>query len=490
MSLRSLNNPATGPAAPFYTPEDGWAADFIPFYWEGMYHLFYLKDYRDPAAYGEGTPWFHLATRDLVNFEERGEALARGTRDEQDLYVFTGSVVRGEGRFHIFYTGHNPHFRQGGKPEQAVMHAVSEDLDHWTKLPEHTFFAPQDHYEPHDWRDPYVFYHPPTGEYWMLLAARRKAGLSRRRGCTALCTSRDLAHWEVREPFYSPGLYFTHECPDLFRWGDWWYLLFSEFSDACVTRYRMARDLGGPWFTPTLDTFDGRALYAAKTAGDGNRRYLFGWNPTRVGEQDDGDWQWGGNLAVHELRQRQDGTLAVCLPEAVSAFYQREETVSFGVLWNAVDLGSRGVRIDASRGYGAALAGEMPARCRIEVEARWEPGARGVGILLRSDGDLERGYWVRLEPERRRLVFDRWPRPGDRPYYAEVERPLFNLQGNSCRLTVLVDGSVCEVYCNGDTAMSVRMYDHSSGAWGVFGQEAAVDFNDCGIFTPVKDDQA
>ena len=62
------------------------------------------------------------------------------------------------------------------------------------------------------------------------------------------------------------GLYFTHECPDLFRMGEWWYLVFSEFSERCVTRYRMARSLAGPWLAPAEDTFDGRAFYAAKTA--------------------------------------------------------------------------------------------------------------------------------------------------------------------------------------------------------------------------------
>lgn len=31
----------------FYRPADGVAADFIPFYWNGEYHLFYLKDYRN-----------------------------------------------------------------------------------------------------------------------------------------------------------------------------------------------------------------------------------------------------------------------------------------------------------------------------------------------------------------------------------------------------------------------------------------------------------
>src|SRR5262245_25959128 len=117
----------------FYAPADGVAADFIPFYWQGTYHLFYLKDYRDEARYGKGTPWFHLETRDFVHFDERGEALARGATDAQDLWVFTGSVIEAGGAFQIFYTGHNQLFSGQGKPVQAVMRANSPDLQTWTK---------------------------------------------------------------------------------------------------------------------------------------------------------------------------------------------------------------------------------------------------------------------------------------------------------------------------------------------------------------------
>src|SRR5579871_4325379 len=171
----------------FYKPVDGWAADCIPFYWQGIFHLFYLKDYRDLRGHGEGTPWYHLSTRDFVTFVDHGEALPRGGPGEQDLYVFTGCVLADAGAFHIFYTGHNPHLRRAGQPEQAVMHAVSDDLLTWRKIPEDTFYAPPDRYEAHDWRDPFVFWNPDAGEYWMLLAARLKEGPSGRRGCTALC---------------------------------------------------------------------------------------------------------------------------------------------------------------------------------------------------------------------------------------------------------------------------------------------------------------
>ena len=112
----------------FYQPPVGYAADFIPYYENGTYYLFYLQDYRDTEHYGEGTPWFLITTQDFVHFTEYGEVLPRGTAEEQDLYVFTGSVTRIGDRYHIYYTGHNPHFRAQGKPEQGVMHAVSDDL--------------------------------------------------------------------------------------------------------------------------------------------------------------------------------------------------------------------------------------------------------------------------------------------------------------------------------------------------------------------------
>ena len=107
--------------------------------------------------------------------------LRRGTAEEQDLYVFTGSVIEVRGQYHIFYTGHNPYFRKLNRPEQGIMHAVSDDLMTWHKLEADTFYAPPDRFEMHDWRDPFVFWNETAGEYWMLLAARLKTGPSRRR---------------------------------------------------------------------------------------------------------------------------------------------------------------------------------------------------------------------------------------------------------------------------------------------------------------------
>ena len=460
----------------FFKPTDGWAADFIPFYWDGVYHLFYLKDYRDHAGHGEGTPWFHVSTRDFVQFADHGEALPRGTVNDQDLYVFTGCVMEHAGTFHIFYTGHNPHFRAQGKPEQAVMHATSDDLITWRKQPDDTFFAPSDAYEPHDWRDPFVFWNEQAGEFWMLLAARTTSGPSRRRGCTALCASRDLREWEVREPFWSPALYFTHECPDLFRMGAWWYLVFSEFSEASVTRYRMSRTLDGPWLAPANDTFDGRAFYAAKTASDGDRRYVFGWNPTREGERDDGRWQWGGNLVTHEIVQRDDGTLDVRLPATVREQWSAPQPVAWSGGIGDWTAQADGVALAAPDGWACAEAGPLPAQFRVEATISFDAATRACGIMLRTSDDLEQGYYVRLEPARQRLVLDRWPRPGDLPFAVELERPLVLDPARPVRLTVLLDGTICEVYADDVVAMSARLYDLAVGGWGVFVGDGTAQF--------------
>lgn len=464
----------------FYKPEDAWSADFIPLYVNGHFYLFYLLDWRDHTKHGEGTPWYLLTTDDFVHFTEHGSMLARGSQAEQDLYVFTGSALEADGQYHIFYTGHNPHLRASGKPEQAVMHATSADMLSWEKHPEETFFAPTIGYEPHDWRDPFVFWNEERAEYWMLLAARRQTGPARQRGCTALCTSRDLKTWDIQDPLWEPNLYFTHECPDLFRIGDWWYLIFSEFSDATLTRYRMSRSLSGPWIAPPDDAFDGRAFYAAKSTTNGDRRLLFGWNPTREGDSDEGRWQWGGNLVVHEIVQESDGTLAVKVPHEVMDAFATPVAVAPLPQIGQWHCDSEQVTVDAEDGFAWCRLGNMPETCGLDVTLSYSPGTAAVGLVLRADTNLDAYYQVRIEPSRQRVVFDRWPRPGDQPFI--LERPLSLAPNAPVHIQVFADCSIFEIYINDRVALSCRGYAHTSGDWGLFVAEGVATFSSAALY--------
>jgi len=476
----------TDSAAPqrdfFYKPLNAWAADFIPFYWQGQFDLFYLLDWRDKANQGDGTPWHLVTTRDFVHFEEHGEMLPRGGHDDQDLWVFTGSVIQAEGKFHIYYTGHNSYYKVKYQPQEAIMHAVSDDLLTWRKVSGERFFAPGDRYEKDDWRDSFVFWNNDEQEYWMLLAARLKSGPSRRRGCTALAVSKDLKSWSVREPFWTPGLYYTHECPDLFRMGDWWYLVYSTFTERSVTHYRMARGLQGPWLAPENDTFDGCAFYAAKTASDGNRRFIFGWNPTRTDSKDERSWNWGGNLVVHELLQENDGSLYVRPPQSITAAFSQRESVSLQpAVGTPAQITGQTAVLSGTDSFAAASAGPLPSRCMIQASLEFGPHTRGCGLALHMSDDFDTGYYVRLEPGRNRLVFDPWPRPGDVPFMVELERPITLQPGVPVNLTLLTDDTAFTVYANDKIAMSGRMYNHKAGNWGVFASEGSATFRNLSL---------
>lgn len=460
----------------FYKPEAGWLADVIPFHEDGEFKLLYLKDWRDKETFGEGTPWFLIGTKDFVTYTEYGEVLPRGGETEQDLYIYTGCLLKVGEVYHIFYTGNNFHYPAQGKKQQAVMHAVSSDLIHWEKIPEDAFYAPADRYEEHDWRDPFVFWNEEAGEYWMLLAARLKEGPSKRRGCVALCASKDLKSWEVREPFWAPYLYTTHECPDLFKIGKWWYLVYSTFSDRTVTHYRMSESLQGPWIAPENDGFDTRAFYAAKTWTDGERRYAFGWNPTREGEHDGGTWQWGGSLVVHEIVQQGDGTLLVKVPDTVNAAWTREKPFSYTEALGRWELEGARAAAKAEDSFACAYAGVLPEQCKLTVKVAFDANTRGCGIILRADEKLEQGYMIRLEPGRNRIVLDQWPRKGDVPYVVGMERPVELLPETDYELRVFLDVSVCVVYVDDAIALSTRLYDFQKGGWGVFVSEGSASF--------------
>ena len=200
------------------------------------------RDQRRPDG---GQPGGHSCRpTDFVHYTDHGMVLPSGGPDAEDFNCYTGSLIDDGDTIHLFYTGNNPNILAADETTQLqqVMHATSEHgLLAWRKHPEHTFAAPPP-YDPADWRDPFVYRVAPGQPWRMLLATRHLDGPPRRRGVVAQLISEDLISWTPVEPLWDPRRYMTQECPDVFHRDDWWYLVYSEFSDAFVTRYRMARD--------------------------------------------------------------------------------------------------------------------------------------------------------------------------------------------------------------------------------------------------------
>jgi beta-fructofuranosidase len=236
----------------------------------------------------------------------------------------------------------------------------------------------------------------------------------------------------------------------------------------------MSRSLAGPWIAPANDTFDGRAYYAAKTAGDGNHRFVFGWLPTRSGEKDDGNWNWGGELVVHEIVQAGDGTLMVRVPQPVLDAFTSPQSITPRPVVGTWDIDDAAMSASAVGRFSALTLGELPSSCLVEAEITYAENMVSAGLLLRAGADLETYYQVRLEPANRRTVIDRWPRPGDQPFM--LERPLAMAAGRPVRLRLIIDGTCVVIYADDVVALSCRMYDHREGMLGLFVTEGEASF--------------
>ncbi|MBD7919140.1 glycoside hydrolase [Cellulomonas sp. Sa3CUA2] len=455
----------------FYKPRHGVVGDCIPHHADGRYHLYYLREYRDLDSFGWGSPWHHVSTTDGATFVDHGEAIAKGSETDQDPGVGTGSVFTDDdATHHIFYTGINPRFRDEERREQVILHATSTDLDHWTKDPGFALAADESRYERHDWRDPFVYRHPTTGEVRMLVAARTRHGEPSGRGCTVALRTADLRTWEVVDD-YAPGRYHGHECPDLFQIGDWYYLVFSEYTTHTVTRYVMSRSPDGPWHAPVDDQFDNRAFYAAKSAApaEGGPRLLFGWNPTKEGGRDDGEWQWGGNLTVHEVLQRPDGSLGVRPPRALLDGFA--ERTGDGAT----------VELDGTHARSSAVAGPLPSTALVEARVTVGSPHGSAGVLLHTDANGHGGYFLRLHAGRQVMQLGKVGgyRSWFVDHFPELDRPLRIVPGRAVDLRIVLDGSAVVVYAD-DVALSGRLNERAGGWFGAFADGAGAAFQGLG----------
>lgn len=459
----------------FYQAPNARTGDVIPKYIDGTYQLFYLKNWTDRSAPDFVPGWHRMESKDLLHMSSETPIHVRGG---------TGDLIFHEGKWHLFACI----FPDG---KQLVTHYISPDgsLDHWEYQEEDTFGPDGVIYHMSDWRDPRIEYCAETQEFRMLLAARANENHSQT-GCVGLCVSKDLKHWEYREPKYYPRRFNgACECPDIFTMGGWEYLVFSSYT-TLFGNYYVKRPLGSKqWQLPANHRLDSRGFYAAKTAGHGDERCLFGWLPTKEENifgfwpdqfkaKDFRTWDWGGSLVIHRLRQLPGGDLGLCLPESRRSFFQTPVKNEYRAITPGWKVTAEGLRADSPAGQELALMQRIPECCHIRADIRTIDAAQ-VGIILRVQEDMGRGYYLAIEPERGRLLYRSWLRlyeDGGKtfPYDVELETPIRKTADGHYRLEVVVEGSAATAYVNDEAALSFRMYDLEVGHLGLFSLGRAV----------------
>ena len=244
-------------------------------------HVFYLQAPRalgDPELRHHNASIGHAVSRDLRTWTALATALGPGAEGEfDDLATWTGSIVRHDGRWQLFYTGVS---RAEGTSVQRVGRAVSDDLLSWERRGMVLEADPR-WYEREHWRDPWVAWDDARGRFDMLLCARVPDGPEDARGVIGHATSPDLERWEAGPPLSTPGELYQLEVPQLVRIGGAWRILFctearhhgaARLARPGVvaetgTHYLTARERLGPYaldrdaFLLTAGSYAGRLLH-------------------------------------------------------------------------------------------------------------------------------------------------------------------------------------------------------------------------------------
>jgi len=434
----------------YYQPEGFCFGDCMPFGKGKEFYLFHQRDARNPEPLPNCEPfgWELVTTKDFVHYDYKGLAIPPGDYDAQDQFIFAGSVFEDKDNlFHDFYTGFNRDYIKEDRPSQVLMHATSKDLLHWEKSEEKVTFTPQEGYDKDDWRDPFVLWDEEKERYILILGGRHITGKRLLNGCTVWFTSKDLKHWRFEGDFYRPNAFTMHEMPDLFRMGDWWYHIITEYSDRNKMVYRMSKSLEGPWLTPEDDAFDGRAYYAGRTFSLNGKRILFGWVPTKENDDDRKNFQWGGTFVPYEVLQREDGTLGVRMPQTMEDAFNPAENCSAMVLESS----------DAEECF--VLADESSDIFLFDADISFMEGTRSFTLRCKADPETFESYQFNFLIHENRVVFEKTPNtPWFQCMNIGLERPLVLEAEKHYHIRLVVDDTIGTLFVD-DIALNVRMYN-------------------------------
>jgi len=463
----------TGGDKPYNTT--GWVGDVMPYFDEGKFHLFFLHD-ATVKPEGKGFHAIHkFETGNLVDYSYKGEMIPFGEIDEPDFAIGTGSVIKHEEQYYFYFTGHNgsPSFTSN-HPRESILCASSSDLDNWEKLPDFKMTAPQGYFD-YEFRDPHVFYNEESQNYWMLQSTQYEDS---RDAVILRYTSEDPSkeQWKEEAPLYVSSEkedYLMMECADIFKMGNYWYLFFSENWNEKATHYRIANSPNGPWIKPENDMLDGEFFYAAKTASDGNKRYLFGWTARRSPENDSGNKQWAGNLVVHELLQKEDGTLGVKPPKAVSDLFAYELPLLSTSKIGEVLMTGNNFHLSAAGNYTSSVFEDLEGSRKITSQLSFEKNQGEVGFFFGGETDMEGAYRIVFLPEENKVkAFN------GNNNIAITEVSLNLTEGNTYEIEIICSNDICVVYINGERALSNRIYRLQKNHWGVFSHDNEAYFTD------------
>ena len=227
----------------------------------------------------------HSISPDGITWTHLPDALRPTGTDSFDAQAtWTGCVVKVDDLWHMFYTGIN---RDKLEREQAIGHAVSPDLNEWSRVSSNPAARATNAYavlgNQHDgsehFRDPWVFRH--DGAWHMLITATDPAGW----GTIGHATSDNLVDWIVGSPLVSDSGFRQIEVTQTICLDGRWFLLFCA-AESDVLRHDVVPGWGtycapadgptGPFHLDKAELFAPN-VYAGRAVNFRNEWVLLGF---------------------------------------------------------------------------------------------------------------------------------------------------------------------------------------------------------------------
>ncbi len=448
-----------------FCPEDGFFGDPMPMYHDGVYHVYYCKRYRDGK-----TGWGHLSSRDLLNWEEHPDPFAPGATTK------TGCVIWAEGNFHAYFVVKN---EQGWE----MRHSVSKDGIEFP-MPGDFCFTPDERYENGKlWRDPAVIFDEEAGLYRMVFCAKaaNQGAPNCFGGGIGYAESRNLIHWELKEPLELPEVATSVECPELFPYEDRWVLLYFWHD----TRFRMADTPKGPWKRGKVLSPDGFNFLAARRLFDGERQLLFGWISRK--NCDCAPYTWGGNMLFPRELTFENGTPKTRFARELDGLFAQKaegELIPCAGQWQQ-ENGS--VKVNAPVGGALAHFEALPERFLLKTTLVFSTEYMSAGIIFggkpghsgKKEEILDDGYILYYEPAEGVLRLREHYEWDQRPDLAIL--PWQTGEDLSVELEILCDKNIVEISVGKSQTMVYRSFKGLEGALGLLVQDGACEFKDLEI---------
>lgn len=459
----------------YFNPTSGRCGDPMPFYdpKTQQYRVLYLQEYDQNGEFYH--PIFAANTTDCANYQAVGELVPTGkNREALDGAIGTGCAAYDPEAdlYYIYYTGHT---WRNGSDYEVVMRATSKDFATWTKDTP-WLLRPEDYgYPVTDFRDPQVFCDD-DGLWHMVISAK---------GRFAEFTSTDCASWTHAGDFASMYWGRMLECPDVFKMGDYWYLVYSDAyrsAEGRKVKYFMGRTLdelkanvdNRRWPDDHEGVLDSRSFYAGKTAGNGADRYAWGWCPFRRGTMfedknvavgGDSEPLWSGALVCHKLIQHADGTLTFGAVPALDAKYSKAQALKVVDSKNA-ETSEGGAKLSAD---GYVFYDRLAQHNRISMTVKaGENDKFGISFVRGTDGRSYYTLVVNPETGGRRKVNFEHEGPGGTGFIKGGDGYMFKTPDDGVyHIDVYTDNSVLTLYINDVCAYTQRFYGIAQNGWSI-----------------------